>query len=220
MPHYMEPGARVSERRSPGRCVTVDLREPPATIEDPMTEDRMALVDLLQKSGDGDFPGKARPGRSTAGSRLPSTDDHARCRRSRGTYLPCRCWYQGRPGRQQHALLARVHRLDVHRPEPAHAQQMGHAAGIVAVGLDGHRRQRGPALTGFHQDRLKPGISQTTDQPFREWACLQADAFRSLGKSGQRLGDRRGITRHRAFDNRGPSASITHAAVFSKVSAR
>src|SRR6266446_7099284 len=55
MPHYMELGARVSERWSPGRCVMVDMREPPATTEDPMTEDRMALVELLQKSGDGDF---------------------------------------------------------------------------------------------------------------------------------------------------------------------
>src|SRR4051794_20865301 len=55
MPQYLEPGARVSERWSPGRCVTVELREPPATTEDPMTEERMALVELLQKSGDGDF---------------------------------------------------------------------------------------------------------------------------------------------------------------------
>src|SRR5579863_7266963 len=55
MPHHMELGARVSERWSPGRCVTVELREPPATTEDPMTEERMALVELLQKSGDGDF---------------------------------------------------------------------------------------------------------------------------------------------------------------------
>src|SRR5712672_4063462 len=55
MPQNLEPGARVSERWSPGRCVTVDLREPPATTEDPMTDDRMALTELLQKSGDGDF---------------------------------------------------------------------------------------------------------------------------------------------------------------------
>src|SRR5467141_3838729 len=54
MPHTWN-SARVSERWSPGRCVMVDLREPPATTEDPMTEERMALVDLLQKSGDGDF---------------------------------------------------------------------------------------------------------------------------------------------------------------------
>jgi transposase-like protein len=55
MPQNMELGARVSERWSPGRCVTVDLREPPAITEDPMTDDRMALAELLQKSGDGDF---------------------------------------------------------------------------------------------------------------------------------------------------------------------
>src|SRR5712672_261397 len=55
MPQNLEPGARVSERWSPGRCVTVELRDPPATTEDPMTEERMALVELLQKSGDGDF---------------------------------------------------------------------------------------------------------------------------------------------------------------------
>ena len=45
---YMKLGARVSDGRSPGRCVTVDLQRPPATSEDPMTEDRMALVELLQ----------------------------------------------------------------------------------------------------------------------------------------------------------------------------
>src|SRR6266436_4519217 len=55
MPQNLEPGARVSERWSPRRCVTVELRDPPATTEDPMTAERMALVELLQKSGDGDF---------------------------------------------------------------------------------------------------------------------------------------------------------------------
>lgn len=43
MPHYMELGARVSDGRSPGRCDTVELRQPPATTKDPMTDDRMAL---------------------------------------------------------------------------------------------------------------------------------------------------------------------------------
>jgi putative transposase len=56
MPDNMELGARVERRVVTGRvCVTVELREPPATAEDPMTENRMALVDLRQKSGDGDF---------------------------------------------------------------------------------------------------------------------------------------------------------------------
>ena len=56
MPQYLEPGARVSERWSPGRSAKVELRyftaSPPRT---PMTEQRMALAELLQKSGDGDF---------------------------------------------------------------------------------------------------------------------------------------------------------------------
>jgi hypothetical protein len=33
----------------------VELPSPTKRIEDPMTGDRMALVELLQKSGDGDF---------------------------------------------------------------------------------------------------------------------------------------------------------------------
>jgi hypothetical protein len=33
----------------------VELRSPPASTEDPMTDDRMALVELLRKSGDPDF---------------------------------------------------------------------------------------------------------------------------------------------------------------------
>jgi hypothetical protein len=33
----------------------VELRSPPASTEDPMTDDRMALVELLPKSCDSDF---------------------------------------------------------------------------------------------------------------------------------------------------------------------
>ena len=56
MPQYLEHGARVSERWSPGRLAKVELRYfHPKPTEDPMTEERMALAELLQKSGDGDF---------------------------------------------------------------------------------------------------------------------------------------------------------------------
>ncbi len=56
MPHNMELGARVSDGWSPGRPAKVELqRFAQKPTEDPMTEDRMALVELLQKSGDGDF---------------------------------------------------------------------------------------------------------------------------------------------------------------------
>jgi hypothetical protein len=55
MPHYMELGARVSDGWSPGRSAKVALRHPSKPTEDPMTDERMVLVELLQKSGDGDF---------------------------------------------------------------------------------------------------------------------------------------------------------------------
>src|SRR5206468_11244415 len=55
MPHYMELGARVSDGWSPGGSAKVALRDPSKPTEDPMTDERMALVELLQKSGDGDF---------------------------------------------------------------------------------------------------------------------------------------------------------------------
>src|SRR5215204_2660866 len=56
MPQYLEPDSRVSERWSPGRAAKVEVQTlHPKPTEDPMTDDRMALVELLQKSGDGDF---------------------------------------------------------------------------------------------------------------------------------------------------------------------
>ena len=51
----MELGARVSDGWSPGGSAKVALRDPSKPTEDPMTDERMALVELLQKSGDGDF---------------------------------------------------------------------------------------------------------------------------------------------------------------------
>ena len=54
MPQYLEPGARVSERWSSGRTAKVEVeRLHPELTEDPMTDERMALVELLQKSGAG-----------------------------------------------------------------------------------------------------------------------------------------------------------------------
>jgi putative transposase len=55
MPNLMEPGARVNDRWSPGRSAKVELQGFIRATEDPMTEDRMALVELLQKSGEADF---------------------------------------------------------------------------------------------------------------------------------------------------------------------
>ena len=63
MPDNMELGARVSEgwlcppnRVVTGKAAKVEVQTlQPKPTEDPMTDERMAVVDLLQKSGDGDF---------------------------------------------------------------------------------------------------------------------------------------------------------------------
>jgi hypothetical protein len=55
MPDNMELGARVSDGWSPGRPAKVEVQTlHPKPTEDPMTDERMALVELLQKSGDSD----------------------------------------------------------------------------------------------------------------------------------------------------------------------
>jgi hypothetical protein len=56
MPDNMELGARVSDGWSPGRRLRWRRKRfTQKPTEDPMTDERMALVELLQKSGDGDF---------------------------------------------------------------------------------------------------------------------------------------------------------------------
>jgi hypothetical protein len=56
MPQHMELGARVSDGWSPGRRAKVEVQTlHPKPTENPMTDDRMALAELLQKSDDGDF---------------------------------------------------------------------------------------------------------------------------------------------------------------------
>jgi hypothetical protein len=52
----MEPGARVSEKVVTRKVLLRRICESPAaSTEDPMNDDRMAIVELLQKSGDADF---------------------------------------------------------------------------------------------------------------------------------------------------------------------
>ena len=56
---------------------------------------------------------------------------------------------------QQRPDLLRRRRLAVHRPEPAHPQQLGDAARVLAVGLDHHRRERRLHVPGLEQHRLE-----------------------------------------------------------------
>jgi hypothetical protein len=74
MPDYMKHVAHVSEKPLPERGAAVDLPEPPVTTEDPITDGRIAFIELLQKSREGDFL------RALAEAVLPDLDG---CRRRR-----------------------------------------------------------------------------------------------------------------------------------------
>jgi hypothetical protein len=72
-------------------------------------------------------------------------DRRARRQREGDDLIPQLSWQLGlqqlAPD-QQRAHLLGIGRLAVHGAEPAHPQQLGDAAGVLAVGLDHHRRQR------------------------------------------------------------------------------
>jgi hypothetical protein len=53
-------------------------------------------------------------------------------------------------GGEQCPLLPRRAGLHVHGAKPPEAQEVRHAAGVVAIGLGDHRRERGTHLPGLH----------------------------------------------------------------------
>jgi hypothetical protein len=77
---------------------------------------------------------------------------------------------------QERPDLLRRRRLAVHRPVPAHAQQLGDAARVPAVGLDHHGRERRLDVPGLQQHRLEPGLGKALVEPLRQGPGLEADA--------------------------------------------
>src|SRR5215831_17985380 len=64
------------------------------------------------------------------------------------------------PSGKQRPYLLRRHCLDMHWTEPAHSDQLRHAARVVAIGLHFHRAQRRPEVPRLDQDRGKPRASR------------------------------------------------------------
>jgi hypothetical protein len=54
---------------------------------------------------------------------------------------------------QRHSYFLRANRFAVNRPKPAHPDQRGDAACILAIGLDRHRRPLGPDPCGGRKIR-------------------------------------------------------------------
>jgi hypothetical protein len=113
------------------------------------------------------------------------------------------------PDQQGPDLLGR-RRLAVHRPVPAHAQQPGDAARVLAVGLHDHGRERRLHVPRLQQRRLEPGAGQAGVQPLRQRPGLQPDPGQRQAEPAEEADERLGLARHLGLAHH-PPAGIHHA---------
>src|SRR3954454_10121007 len=90
--------------------------------------------------------------------------------------------------RQEGSGLLGGERLDVHCPVPARANDLRHAAGIVAVGLVGHGLEGRLQVSRPQPDHRRAEPRQAGMQPLREGPRLEADPHQWPGRGGQSLG--------------------------------
>ena len=106
---------------------------------------------------------------------------------------------QGVAGTEQNPPLAGASRLHVHRPEPAHPQQLGDAASVAAIGLHLRGLERRPNLPGLHEHSLETMVRQASVQPLRHRPGFQPDATWRVRRQGS--SDRIGVGRYRALED-------------------
>jgi hypothetical protein len=94
---------------------------------------------------------------------------------------------------QRSHLLGR-RRLAVDGSEPAHAQELGDAARIAAVGLDDHGRECRLHMPGLQEHDLEPSFLQASMQPLRQRAGLQANAGERQVQAGEKGGEHLRLT--------------------------
>ncbi|MCY1232492.1 hypothetical protein D9M72_449860 [compost metagenome] len=87
----------------------------------------------------------------------------------------------------------------MYRPEPAQMKQSGDPFRVTPIRFDRHCFQCALHLSGFHQDDIQPGISQTAMQPLGQRSGFQPyDGDRSL-QAVRKVCDRLGITGNLRF---------------------
>jgi hypothetical protein len=118
---------------------------------------------------------------------------------------------------QERAHLLRAGRLAVHRPEPAHAQQLRDAAGVLAVGLHNHGRKRRLHMPGLKQHGIVACPDQGRVQPLRQGAGLQADARQRQSEVVQEADQRLRLAGHLRLAHDPPrGVHHAHAALFQR----
>ncbi len=84
---------------------------------------------------------------------------------------------QGFPCAQQCPNAVRLPALHMNRAEPTRPQDLGDAAGIVAICLVAHRGERGADLARLHADNIEPFRLQSVEQMLAQGAGLEPDAL-------------------------------------------
>src|SRR3954471_17636887 len=111
---------------------------------------------------------------------------------------------------QQRPDLLRRRRLAVDGAVPAHAQELGDAARVLAVGLHDHRRQRRLDLPGLQQHRLEARPGQAGVQPLGERPGFEPDPGQRQAELAEEADQRLRLARHlRLADD--PPARVDHA---------
>src|SRR3712207_4933209 len=98
----------------------------------------------------------------------------------------------------------------MHGPEPAHAKQLGDAAGVLTISLDHHGRECRLDLPGLQEDGLKPGSDQVGMEPLRQGTGFKADAGEWQVEPGQESDQRFRLAGHLCLAD-DPTRGVHHA---------
>jgi hypothetical protein len=111
---------------------------------------------------------------------------------------------------QESAHLVAMQALDVDPAVPAGPEDLGKPAGVVAVGLVAHRRQRDADLPGLQADHFEAGRLQAVGQVLGKRAGLEADRLHIAAEPAQAIDD--GIDLGRHFGLKADLALVVHDA--------
>jgi len=89
--------------------------------------------------------------------------------------------------------------LDVNSAVPAGPQDLGKAAGVVAVGLVAHRSQRDADLPCLQANDFEPCCLQPVGKVLGQCAGLEADRLDFAAEAAQALDDGVDLGRHFGF---------------------
>src|SRR3974390_3010528 len=88
---------------------------------------------------------------------------------------------------QQHPQLLTAHRLHMHWPVEPRPHHLRHAAGIIAISLVDLSLQRCAHVPRLYANYGQACLSQSAEQPLRQWPRFQSDPLELIGSALEHL---------------------------------